>query len=135
MADFSDIDAIARDLPDSEDGVEGHRGGRAWRASKGMYVWERPASQTDHAQLAELGRTWPDGTVVGVRVDGMEGKAQVLAAYDDVAFDTPHFAGYPAVLVRLDDIDVDRLRELVVDSWMLRTTAARRKEWAAASGR
>ena len=134
MADFADIDAIARTLPDSEDGVEGHRGGRAWRAAKGMYAWERPASKTDLAQLAELGRAWPDGVVIGVRVDGAEGKAEVLAAYDDVTFDIPHFEGYPAVLVRLDDIDVDRLRELVVDSWMLRTTAAHRKEWVAASG-
>lgn len=132
MATLDDIRAIARDLPDAAEGVEGHRGGAAWRASQGMFVWVRPASGTDLDQLAERGRSWPEGVVVGVRVDGPEGKAETLAAYEDVAFDIPHFDGYPAVLVRLDDIDAGRLRELVVESWLLRTTARHRTEWTGA---
>jgi hypothetical protein len=37
-----------------------------------------------------------------------------------VFFTTPHFDGYPAVLVRLDVIGVDDLRELIVEAWLAR---------------
>ena len=132
MATLDDVRAIVRELPDSAEGVEGHRGGVAWRAAKGLFVWERGPSQRDLHQLADLGRAWPGGVVVGVRTEGLDGKAAVLGAYADVAFDIPHFEGYPAVLVPLDRIDVERLRELVLDSWLLRTSARTAKEWLAA---
>lgn len=35
-------------------------------------------------------------------------------------FTIPHFAGYPAVLVRLDVIDPAELRDLLRDSWLAR---------------
>ena len=35
-------------------------------------------------------------------------------------FTTPHFDGYPAVLVRLDRISVDELGELITDAWLAR---------------
>jgi hypothetical protein len=132
MATLDDVRMIVRELPDSSEVVEGHRGGTGWRAAKGLFVWERGPSQRDIAQLADLGRAWPDGIVVGVRTEGLEGKTAVLGAYADVAFDIPHFDGYPAVLVRLDAIDPPRLRELVTDSWLLRTSARAAKEWLAA---
>jgi hypothetical protein len=132
MATLDDMRTIVRDLPDSAEVVEGHRGGAGWRAAKGLFVWERGPSQRDLDQLAALGRAWPDGIVVGVRTEGLEGKSAVLGAYGDVAFDIPHFEGYPAVLVHLDTIDAERLRELVTDSWLLRTSARTAKEWLAA---
>jgi len=39
-----------------------------------------------------------------------------------VYFTTPHFNGYPAVLVRLDRIDVAELRELLVEAWLARAS-------------
>jgi len=33
-------------------------------------------------------------------------------------FTTPHFNGYPAVLVRLDAIDLDELEELLTEAWL-----------------
>lgn len=33
-------------------------------------------------------------------------------------FTTPHFNGYPAILVRLDDIAVPELEELLVEAWL-----------------
>ena len=33
-------------------------------------------------------------------------------------FTTPHFDGYPAVLVRLAEISVPELTELITDAWL-----------------
>jgi hypothetical protein len=35
-----------------------------------------------------------------------------------VYFTTPHFDGYPMVLVRLAEIDVPELTELVTEAWL-----------------
>ena len=40
-----------------------------------------------------------------------------------VFFTTPHFDGYPAVLVRLDRIAVGDLDEVVVEAWLARAPA------------
>jgi hypothetical protein len=37
-----------------------------------------------------------------------------------VYFTTPHFDGYPIVLVRLDQIGPDDLREVIVEAWLVR---------------
>ena len=35
-------------------------------------------------------------------------------------FETPHYRGYPAVLVRLDRIERDELVERIEDAWSIR---------------
>jgi hypothetical protein len=35
-----------------------------------------------------------------------------------VYFTTPHFDGYPAVLVKLAEIDVSDLEELITEAWL-----------------
>ena len=35
-------------------------------------------------------------------------------------FTTPHFDGYPAILIRLEQIAIDELEELVIDAWLAR---------------
>ena len=42
----------------------------------------------------------------------------LLADDPQVFFTTPHFDGYPAILVRLDSIDVEDLEEVVVEAWL-----------------
>jgi hypothetical protein len=51
-------------------------------------------------------------------VEDLAEKEAVLAEHRGVAFTTPHFDGYPAVLVRLDRIDEPLLRELVTSAWL-----------------
>ena len=46
-------------------------------------------------------------------------------------FTTPHFDGYPAVLVRLDRIAVTDLEELVVDAWLSRAPKRLVKQYLA----
>ena len=47
-------------------------------------------------------------------------KEALLADNPAVFFTTPHFNGYPAILVRLDRIAVAELDELVAEAWLAR---------------
>ncbi len=134
MATLDDVRGIALDLPDAFEKVEGHRGGASWRTNAGMFAWERGPSNTDLVQLEALGREWPDGTVLGIRTDGLEAKEELLAAFPGCFFTIPHFDGYPAVLLRLAEIDVELLREVVIEAWLLRTTRTTAKKWLAQHG-
>jgi hypothetical protein len=52
-----------------------------------------------------------------VRCDGEE-KPFLLEARSDILFETPHYHGWPYVLIRLDAPPAD-VREFVFDSWLL----------------
>jgi hypothetical protein len=59
-------------------------------------------------------------------------KDLLLADSRGVFFTTPHFDGYPAVLVRIADlarIDRDELRDLVVEAWLTRAQKRVAKAW------
>src|SRR4051794_8541822 len=93
------------------------RGKTQWRVKDKLFVWERPLRKSD---LAALGDSAPDGPILGARVEH-ELEKQVLIQNDpDVFFTTPHFDGYPAILVQLDKISVDDLEEVVVEAWLCR---------------
>ena len=44
----------------------------------------------------------------------------LLAANPRAYYTTPHYDGYPVVLVRLEEIGLDELEELITDSWRLK---------------
>jgi hypothetical protein len=67
-----------------------------------------------------LGDTAPLGEILGVRVADLDVKEQVLAETSDAVFTIPHFDGYAAVLVLLDDVELDELEELITESWVSR---------------
>ena len=45
-------------------------------------------------------------------------KFALIADEPEVYFTTPHFDGYPAVLVKLAEIDELGLRELIIEAWL-----------------
>jgi hypothetical protein len=94
-------------------------------------VWQRGPTGRDLEQLTALGREWPPGDVVGVRTDGQQVKQALLETYPDAFFTIPHFDGYPAVLVRLDGIDLAQLREVVTDAWLLKVPKRVANGWLA----
>ena len=47
-------------------------------------------------------------------------KEALLANDEGVFFTTPHFDGYPIILVRLEGIAADDLEEVVVEAWLAR---------------
>jgi hypothetical protein len=72
--------------------------------------------------------------VLVFRVDGEESKELVLADPRGIFFTTPHWNGYPGVLIRIGDLarlDRDELRDLVVDAWLCRAPKRVAKAWLA----
>ena len=64
----------------------------------------------------------------------LEEKELLLSDDRGVYFTTPHFRGYPAVLVRIPDLarlDRDELRDVVVDAWLTRAQKRVAKAWLA----
>lgn len=134
MASIEDVRRIAGGFPGVTERVNGHTSLPAWRVKSGQFAWLRDARDTDLRQLAALGRSWPDGPVLAVRVADQGEKEALLAAEPEALFSIPHFDGFPGLLVRLDALDPDRLAELVTDAWLLRAPATVAKEWLAAHG-
>jgi hypothetical protein len=59
-----------------------------------------------------------DGGGLAVRVDREE-KELILDANPDVYFTSPHYNGYPAVQIRVEQIDRDELRDRLEDAWLI----------------
>ena len=76
--------------------------------------------------------------VLMFRVDGAEAKELVLADPRKLFFTTPHFDGYPAVLLRIPDLaqlDTAELRDTVIEAWLTRAQKRVAKAWLAAEVR
>ena len=115
MASWDDVRRLALSLPGAEERES--RGLAQWRVRDKLFVWERPLRSSD---LRALGEKAPEGPILGARVEHLIAKEALIADDPDVYFTTPHFDGYPAVLVRLKDIRPEELEELVVEAWLCR---------------
>ena len=74
----------------------------------------------------------PNPEVLAIRVADLSEKEMLLASDDGSKFFTePHYNGYPAILVRLDAIDVDELAELITDAWCCQAPKALVEEFMA----
>ena len=119
MATWDDVRRIALALPESEEQQSGD-GSYAWRIRKKLIAWERPLRKGD---LQALGDAAPDGPILGARTEHLVAKEAILADPSGVYFTTPHFEGYPAVLVKLSEIGEEDLQELIVEAWLARAPA------------
>lgn len=115
MASWDDVRRLALALPRTDERLS--RGNAHWRVRDKGFVWERPLRSSD---LRALGTAAPTGPILGVRVEHLGAKEALLADDPAVFFTTPHFDGYPAVLVRLERIGVEELNELIVEAWLCR---------------
>jgi hypothetical protein len=115
MATWDDVARIALELPETDERLS--RDQRQWRVKEKGFVWERPLRRGDYEALGDAA---PDGPILGARVEHLVAKEALLADDPDVFFTTPHFDGYPAVLVRLERIGEEDLRELIVEAWLAR---------------
>jgi hypothetical protein len=115
VASWDDVRRIALGLPEAEERLS--RDLRQWRVKEKLFVWERPLRRSD---LEALGDAAPAGPILGLRTEHLVAKEAILQSDPEVFFTTPHFDGYPAVLVRLDVIGVDDLREAIVEAWLAR---------------
>jgi hypothetical protein len=75
--------------------------------------------------------------VLMFRVADLDEKDVILADDRGIFFTTPHFRGYPAVLLRIPDlarIDREELRDLVAEAWLTRAQKRVAKAWLAEQG-
>lgn len=127
MAEWEDVRRIAMALPSVEESTSGY-GHIQWRVKDKSFIWERPLRKADYEAL---GSSAPDGPILGVRVADVGVKEALLAEDPAVYFTTPHFNGYPAILVRLAEISVPELDELVTEAWLDRAPKRLAKEYLA----
>jgi hypothetical protein len=74
-------------------------------------------------------RTNPDALVL--RVIDMGEREALLQGQPDVFFSTPHYEGWPYILVRLQAVDPDELAELVEEAWRVFAPKRVVKAWEA----
>ena len=110
MATWKDVARIVAQLPETTEATP-----RNWRVRKKLIVWERPLRKADYAALGDEA---PNGDILGARVPDEGVKFALIADDPAVYFTTPHFDGYPMVLVRLAEIGEPDLTELVTDAWL-----------------
>jgi hypothetical protein len=110
MADAIDVRRVALDLPHVEeiesDGFDFRVGGKG-------FVWSYPERRPGKPRVLR--------TDVAVLYVGDEAEKQALLLGEpELFFTTPGYDGWPLVMLRLDEVDVDRLAELVTDAWRMR---------------
>ena len=97
MASWDDVRRIALAMPEASERIARDR--RQWRVREKLFVWERPLRPRE---VEALGAAAPKGSILGARVEHLAAKEVLLASEPRMFFTTPHFDGYPAVLVRLE---------------------------------
>src|ERR1700752_2852576 len=115
MATWDDVASIIGELQLTDE-----RSRHEWRVGKKLIAWERPLRKSDHEALAAIGVEPPQGDILGVRVADEGVKFALIADEPGVYFTTPHFDGYPAVLVKLAEIEVRDLEEVITEAWLTR---------------
>jgi hypothetical protein len=125
VSTWNDVRRLALALPETRE--EFRRGLASWRVRDKGFVWERPLRQSD---LRALGEEAPPGPILGAHVEHLIAKEALIADNPAVFFTTPHFDGYPAVLVQLEQIALDELEELIVEAWLTRAPKRLAREYA-----
>ena len=129
MADLDEL-ALAMPLTTKELSEDGRP---SYHVHGKLYCFHR--SRRPDAVDPESGERLAD--VLMFRVADVGVKELLLADDRGVFFTTPHFAGYPAVLMRIPDlarIDREELRELVAEAWLTRAQKRVAKAWLAEHG-
>lgn len=115
MATWKDVRRISLSLPEVTEGES--RGNRSWSVMDNVFLWERPLRKSD---LEALGASAPKGDILAARVENLLVKENMLLERTTFFFTTPHFEGYPAILVNLKLIPLSRLEDLVSHAWRSR---------------
>ena len=110
MADADDVRRIALGLPDV---VEIDSDGFDFRVAGHGFVWSYPERTPGQPRRIR--------TDIAVLYVGDEAEKQALVLGEpEIFFTTKGYDGWPLVMLRLTEVDVERLTELVTDAWRMR---------------
>ena len=110
MADADDVRRLALALPDV---AEIDSDGFDFRVAGQGFVWSYPERRPGKPRLIR--------TDIAVLFVGDEAEKQALLLGEpEIFFTAPGYDYWPLVLVRLAEVDVERLAELVTDAWRMR---------------
>jgi hypothetical protein len=114
VADADDVRRLALALPHV---VEMESDGFDFRVADKGFVWSYPERTPGKPRLIR--------TDIAVLFVGDEAEKQALLLGEpDIFFTTPGYDGLPLVMLRLAEVKVGRLRELVTDAWRMRAPEA-----------
>ena len=111
MATLRDVDMLALELPEVTKALD-DEGRPSWLVAGKVFAFHRPPRKDA-----------PFDDVLVFWVDGPEAKELQLGDPRGIFFTTPHWNGYPAVLLHIRDLKQLRkaeLREIVIDAWLVR---------------
>jgi hypothetical protein len=129
VATTADLDELALALPQTTKEVS-HDGLPSYRVHGKLFCCQR--GRRADALDPTTGERLAD--VLMFRVADIDVKELLLADDRDIYFTTPHFDGYPAVLVRIPELtrlDRDELGDLVAEAWLTRAQKRIAKAWLA----
>jgi hypothetical protein len=110
MADADDVRRVALALPDVE---EIDSDGFDFRVGDKGFVWSYPERLPGQRRVIR--------TDIAVLFVGDEAEKQALLLGEpEVFFTAPGYDGWPLVMLRLAEVDIERLTELVTDAWRMR---------------
>ncbi|HEY0389604.1 MAG TPA: hypothetical protein VGC71_14270 [Gaiellales bacterium] len=129
MATMRDLDELALAMPGTvrEESADGRP---SYLVNGKMFCFHR--SRRPDALDRATGERLDD--VLMFRVSDLEEKELILEDPRGLFFTTPHFNGYPAVLLRIRDLrrlPLRDLRDVVVDAWLTRAPKRAAKAWLA----
>jgi hypothetical protein len=132
MSTMADLDELALSLPQTTKEVS-EDGRPSYLVHGKMFCFHR--GQRRDAVDPQTGDRLDD--VLMFRVPDLGVKELLLADSRGVYFTTPHFDGYPAVLMRIGDlarVDREELYDLVVEAWLTKAQKRVAKAWLAEHG-
>jgi hypothetical protein len=132
MSTMADLDELVLSLPQTTKEVS-EDGRPSYLVHGKMFCFHR--RQRRDAIDPQTGERLDD--VLMFRVPDVGVKELLLADARGVYFTTPHFDGYPAVLMRIGDlarVDREELYDLVVEAWLTKAQKRVAKAWLAEHG-
>jgi hypothetical protein len=124
MADADDVRRLALALPHV---AEIDSDGFDFRVAGKGFVWSYPERSPGRPRVIR--------TDIAVLYVGDEAEKQALVLGEpELFFTTPGYDGWPLVMLRLTDVNAERLEELVTDAWRMRAPADLAAEFDRGSG-